>query len=107
MYLTTRNFWCMNLMVRTAAGVSREQALAWAQGIFARVAYAGVAPKRAGDETYLLSFNEAKQFDSQDDSFTRSLKVLMMMVGLVLLIAMSNVVMLLMARNASRQREFS
>jgi predicted permease len=107
MYLTTPNKWCMKLMVRTAPGISSEEALARAQGIFARVAYAGVAPKRAGDETYKLSFNEAKQFDGQDDSFARSLKILMMMVGLVLLIAMSNVVMLLMARNATRQREFS
>jgi predicted permease len=107
MYLTTPNKWCMKLMVRTAPGISREEGLARAQGIFARVAYAGVAPKHAGDETYKLSFNEAKQFDGQDDAFARSLKILMMMVGLVLLIAMSNVVMLLMARNATRQREFS
>jgi predicted permease len=107
MYFATPNKWCMKLMVRTVPGITREEALARAQGIFARVAYAGVAPKRAGGETYKLSFNEAKQFDGQDDSFARSLKILMMMVGLVLLIAMSNVVMLLMARNATRQREFS
>jgi predicted permease len=107
MYLTQLQFWCMKLMVRTSSGVSHEQALAKAQGIFERSAYIGIAQKRAGDKTYQLSFNEAKQFDGQDNSFARSLKILMTMVGLVLLIAMSNVVMLLMARNASRQREFS
>jgi len=107
MYLTTPNKWCMKLMVRTAPGVSREQALAAAQGVFARAAYTGITHKHAGGEMLQLSFNEAKQFDGQDDSFARALKMLMMMVGLVLLIAMSNVVMLLVARNAGRQREFS
>ncbi|ADV82273.1 ABC transporter permease [Terriglobus saanensis] len=107
MYLTKQNFWCMKLMVRAASGGSREQVVARAQAVFEQAAYIGVRPKRAGDETYQLSFTEAKQFDSQDDSFARSLKILMAMVGLVLLIAMSNVIMLLMARNANRQREFS
>ena len=35
------------------------------------------------------------------------LRILMGMVGLVLLIALTNVGMLLMARNGTRQREFS
>lgn len=107
MYLTEPRLWAMKLMVRTGPGVSREQALAQAQAVFERAAYTGIAPKRAGDPTYQLSFREAKQFDSQDGSFARSLRILMTMVGLVLLIAICNVVMLLLARNASRQREFS
>jgi predicted permease len=107
MYLTKQNFWCMKLMVRTAPGVNREQALARTQAVFEQAAYAGVIQKHAGDTTYQVSFMDAKQFDSQDDSFARALKTLMAMVCLVLLIAMSNVVMLLMARNAGRQREFS
>jgi hypothetical protein len=40
-----QNFWCMKLMVRTAPGVSREQALARAQGIFERAAYTAFAPE--------------------------------------------------------------
>ena len=107
MYLTRQNYWCMKLMVRIASGVSRDQALARAQAVFEQAAYMGVRQKRPGDETYQLSFTVAKQFDSQDDSFAKSLKTMMAMVGLVLLIAMSNVVMLLMARNANRQREFA
>jgi predicted permease len=107
MYLTAPQYWCMKLMARTGPGVSREQAVARAQAIFQQAAYVGLAQRHPGDETYQISFHEAKQFDGQDNSFARALKTLMAMVCLVLLIAMSNVVMLLMARNANRQREFS
>jgi predicted permease len=107
MYLTKQNFWCMKLMVRIAPSVSRERALARSQAVFEQAAYTGVQQKRAGDKAYQLSFMDAKQFDSQDDSFSRALKTLMAMVCLVLLIAMNNVVMLLLARYSNRQREFS
>lgn len=106
-YLTIPTFWCMRLMARIPESATLEQALAKAQGIFQQAAYLGIAEKHPGERIPQLSFFPAKQFDGQDDSFARSLKTLMAMVGLVLLIAMCNIVMLLMARNANRQREFS
>ena len=55
----------------------------------------------------MLSFDDAKNFPGYDGQYGKPLRILMAMVGLVLLIALTNVVMLLMARNATRQREFS
>jgi predicted permease len=60
-----------------------------------------------GEKPPVLSFADAKSFPGYDQQYGNPLRILMAMVGLVLLIAMANVVMLLMARNASRQREFS
>ena len=54
-----------------------------------------------------MSLQDAKGFPGYDEQYGKPLRMLMTMVGLVLLIALSNVVMLLMARNATRQREFS
>jgi len=55
----------------------------------------------------ILSVISAKNFPGYDERYGNLCAFLMAMVGLVLLIAMTNVVMLLMARNAARQREFS
>jgi predicted permease len=60
-----------------------------------------------GEKPPVLSFADAKNFPGYDEMYGKPLRMLMTMVGLVLLIALTNVVMLLMARNATRQREFS
>jgi predicted permease len=95
------------LMGRLAPGVSREQALVRIQNVFQTAAYVGLGSPLAGEKLPVLSFADAKNFPGYDMQYGKPLRMLMTMVGLVLLIALTNVVMLLMARNATRQREFS
>src|SRR6201999_1949437 len=98
-------WWCLNLLGRLAAGVSRAQALEQIQGVFARAAYVGLGGPLPGEQRPLLSFADAKNFPGYDQRYGKPLRLLMAMVGLVLVIALTNVVMLLLARNARRQRE--
>jgi predicted permease len=60
-----------------------------------------------GEKPPVLSLADARNFPGYDQQYGKPLRILMAMVGLVLLIALTNVVMLLLARNATRQREFS
>jgi predicted permease len=101
-------WWCLRLIGRLAPGVTRAQAVAQLQPIYQRVAYTGLGQPKAGEKPPVLSVVDAKTFAGYDQQqYGNPLRILMAMVGLVLLIAMTNVVMLLMARNAARQREFS
>jgi predicted permease len=106
LYRQRPNWWCLRMLARLAPGVSREQAAARLQGTFKAAAYVGIGSPMAGEKPPVLSFDEAKSFPGSDGA-AKPLRILMAMVGLVLLIALTNVVMLLMARNATRQREFS
>src|SRR5258708_2984455 len=54
-----------------------------------------------------LRLGEGESVGGADGGYGRAVGGLMAMVGLVVLIGLANVVMLLMARNAARQREFS
>jgi predicted permease len=107
LYQQNDTWWCLNLLGRLAPGVSRAQALGQLQSVFARAAYISLGGPLAGETPPLLSFADAKNFPGYDQQYGKPLRLLMAMVGLVLLIALTNVVMLLLARNASRQREFS
>ncbi len=106
-YLTNPTWWCMRLIGRLAPGVTRTQATQQLQPVFQNAAYIGVGNPQPGEQKPVLSLVEAKNFPGYDDEFGKPLRMLMLMVGLVLLIALSNVAMLLMARNATRLREFS
>ncbi|MGA2852196.1 MAG: ABC transporter permease [Terracidiphilus sp.] len=106
-YTTDPTWWCMRLIARVAPGLSREQALAQLQPVFQQAAFIGLGMKMEDEKPPVLSFADAKNFYGFEDMYAKPLRVLMGLVGLVLLIALTNVVMLLMARNATRQREFS
>jgi hypothetical protein len=106
-YIADPTWWCMRLIARLAPGASRAQALAQLQPVFQKAAYVGLGTPMEGEKLPVLSVADAKSFPGYDDEYGKPLRMLMAMVGLVLLVALANVVMLLMARNASRQREFS
>jgi predicted permease len=107
LYISNATWWCLRLIARLAPGVSKTQAVAQLQPIFQSSAYIGLGSPMKGEKLPVLSFESAKSFPGYDQMYGNPLRILMAMVGLVLLIALANVAMLLAARNAARQREFS
>ncbi len=106
-YIADPTWWCLQLIGRLAPGATKAQAVAQLQSTFQAAAYTGLGNPQPDEKKPTLSLEDAKGFPGYDDMYGKPLRMLMAMVGLVLLIALSNVVMLLMARNATRQREFS
>jgi predicted permease len=106
-YRDNATWWCLRMLARLAPGVTQAQAVAQVQSTFQTAAYVGLGNPEPGEQRPVLSLREAKNFPGYDEQYGKPLRMLMAMVGLVLLIAFSNVVMLLMARNATRQREFA
>ena len=106
-YRENATWWCLRLVGRLAPGVTKAQAVAQLQSTFQSAAYIGLGNPEPGEQRPVLSVLEAKNFPGYEAQYGGPLRMLMAMVGFVLLIALSNVVMLLMARNATRQREFS
>lgn len=100
-------WWCMQLVGRLAPGVTKAQAVAQLQPAFQRASYIGLGSPKPGERMPTLSLIDAKGFPGYAQMYGKPLRLLMAMVGLVLLIALTNVVMLLVTRNAARQREFS
>jgi predicted permease len=106
-YTTNPTWWCLRLIGRLAPDVNKQQAASALNPLFQRAAYIGLGSPPAGEKPPTLSLEEARGFPGYSQEYGRPLRMLMAMVGFVLLIALTNVVMLLMARNATRQREFS
>ena len=106
-YIASPTWWCLRIIGRLAPGVTRAQAVAQMQPVFQAAAYVGLGSPMEGEKPPVLSVTDAKSFPGYDMRYGNPLRVLMAMVALVLLIAVTNVVMLLTARNAARQREFS
>lgn len=106
-YATNPTWWCLRLIGRLQPGVSRQKAAAALNPVFQKAAYIGLGSPMEGEKPPTLSLEEARGFAGFREMYGKPLRIMMAMVGLVLLIALTNIVMLLIARNAARQREFS
>jgi predicted permease len=100
-------WWCLMMVGRLKPGVTDMQAAAQMTPLFRNTAYWGGAkfdPKAPKPE---IQLRPARGNQNLREAYEQPVELLMAMVGVILLIACSNVAMLLMARNAAREREFS
>ena len=101
-------WWFLLTIGRLRPGVSIKQAEVRLNPIFQRAADEGLTPDDYFDpKKPVLTLSDTRGLPGLREAYESPLKVLMGMVGLVLVIACGNVAMLLLARNAARQREFS
>src|SRR5580700_4661635 len=99
--------WCMPLLVRLKRGVTPAQAQNALESTFGEAAKIGVGTIDPKERKLLLNFDPARAIPGFNQQYKQRVQILMGLVLLVLLIACSNVALLIMARNEARQREFS
>jgi predicted permease len=100
-------WWALRMMARLREGVTPLQAQKALEGTFRQVvesSHGKIDPKQWKP---LLDFVPARGIAGYNDQYREPVEILMALVGLVLLIACTNVAMMIQARNAARQREFS
>jgi predicted permease len=103
----TPKWWCLPIIVRLKRGVTPAQAQNALQSTFGEAAKIGIGTIDAKQWQPLLNFDPAKGIEGYNQQYREPMRILMGLVLLVLLIACSNVALLIMARNEARQREFS
>lgn len=102
------NWWTLMLMARLKPGLTSHQALTQVNPVFARAAYETNSKNVPGKGPNLeLQMAPARGLGTANSQYQDPLRVLMGMVALVLVIACVNIVMLLLARNSMREREFA
>ncbi|WP_158750849.1 ABC transporter permease [Acidobacterium sp. S8] len=102
------NWWNLMLMARLRPGVTPKQAQAHMNPVFAHAAYETVGKDvKPNGEKLELQLAPAQGLGTANTDYETPLHVLMGMVALVLVIACVNIIMLFVARNSAREREFS
>lgn len=100
------NWLCLLMVGRLRLGISPQQATAQLTPAFQR-ALANASPIGHKEPKPQLVFSDVRGMGNLREEYQHPLHFLMSMVVLVLFIASANIAMLLIARNANRQREFA
>jgi predicted permease len=103
----TPKWWCLQMMARLRENVTPAQAEAALDSTFGEAAKIGIGNIDPKKWKPLLDFDPAKGMQGYNREYREEVHILMALVILVLLIACTNVSLLLAARNEARQREFS
>src|SRR6202045_1664712 len=100
-------WWCIQLIGRLVPGVTESQALAKLDPVFQGAGLIGLGTPDPKAKKSVLAFRSTQGIQDMRDDYQKPIQILLAMVGVVLAIACANVSMLLVARNATRAREFS
>jgi predicted permease len=101
------NWWCLRMMARLRPSVTPMQAQQAIAGTYTEVVKQTVGTFDPRQWKPLLEFVPARGIGGYNNQYREPIRILMGLVVLVLLIACANVAMMVLARNATRQREFS
>lgn len=101
------NWWALRMMARLKPNVTPIQAQQALAGPFNEVVIKALGKYDTKAWQPLLDFVPARGIAGYNEQYKEPVQILMGLVALVLLIACTNVAMMVQARNAVRQREFS
>jgi predicted permease len=103
----TPRWWSLKMMARLGPNLTPKQAQNALTSTFLEAAKIGVGTIDAKAWKPFLDFVPARGIEGYNSDYREPVRVLMGLVLLVLLIACTNVALMLVARNTVRQREFS
>jgi predicted permease len=101
------DWWAMMLMARLKPGITVKQAAGELSAVYAHASYEIAGQPGPNSPRLELQLVPARGLGTSSKDYDEPLHVLMGMVVLVLVIACINIVMLLIARNSGREREFA
>ncbi len=100
-------WWSLRMMARLRSGITPNQAQQALSGTFAAVVKQTIGNVDPKEWKPLLDFVPARGIGGYNEQYRTPVTILMGLVALVLLIACTNVAMMVQARNTIRQHEFS
>jgi predicted permease len=100
-------WWSLRMMARLRSGIAPMRAQQELSGTFAAVVKQTIGDVDPKEWKPLLDFAPARGIGGYNEEYRTPVEILMGLVALVLLIACTNVAMMVQARNSVRQHEFS